>query len=179
MLRLAKPLSTSALVCGLLIALVPSLVRVQGADTVQIHDSTLSYARVSMVTAGQMVVSMDATGDLRGLLTLRLDVLPDGTVAGGDWAIVVTYVEDLNPDGTVVPDGGAPTGGDPEAEYIRVVDDGTLGGSVTGEFVGSGSDGAPALVNVQLELTTGSLTFDSVAAGTGNVDADLGLTDAQ
>jgi hypothetical protein len=158
---------------------------------------TLTGARVSD-SAGRLVIAMNARGDLRGLVTLTLSVGPDGTITSGDWALVVSHLEDLNPDGTVAvvneeephehseePSDGPleehhdESSGGEHHEFIRFVNKGTLGGDITGGFVGTGADGALALVNVQLQLTGATLTFASTSSGTGSIDADLGSRSAQ
>ena len=177
MARIVKLVAVCAVLAAVA-AFAPGLVRTLTAQAVEAHDSTLAGARVSTLAGGRTVMSMEVSGDLRGMLTLSLDVAPDGTVTGGDWAVVVSYAEDLNPDGTVATE---VTHDESESypEYIRLVNKGTLGGSVIGGFLGSGSGGAVSLTNVQLELLSGSLEYSGVTAGWGNVDADLGLTDAQ
>ena len=171
------------------------------ASTPQIHDMTLRGARVSE-SAGRVVVTLDARGDLRGLVTLTLTVSPDGTVTRGDWALVASHIEDLNPDGSVAARTEGHDEGDraepvdespdtpveehhdessdaPHQEFIRFVNIGTLGGDVVGGFVGTGTDGGLALVNLQLRLTNATLTFASASGGDGNLDADLGRRGAQ
>jgi hypothetical protein len=157
---------------------------------------TLSGARLSE-RSGRLVVTLAARGDLRGLVTLALDVGPDGAVTGGDWALVVSHIQDLNPDGstaeTVEEDHDhheepadvpveehhdEPSAG-PHQEFIRFVNEGTLGGHVVGGFIGAATNGAVALINVQLQLTSATLTFASARSGTGSIDADLGRGHAQ
>jgi hypothetical protein len=151
---------------------------------------TLHGGRVSD-SGGRLVITLDARGDLRGLVTLNLSVAADGTITRGDWALVVSHLEDLNPDGSVAPvDEEEPHQHQEESsdlpfeehhdedvphhEFIRFVNKGTLGGDVLGGFVGAGTGGALALVNVQLRLTSATLTFASTTSGNGSVDADLG-----
>ena len=159
----------------------PTIIRAASAPAAQLHDVTLTEARVSTLEAGQLVVSMQAAGDLRGLVTLKLEVGTDGAITGGDWAVADSYLEDLNADGSVAPltEEHHEETGEAHREFIRLVNKGTVGGRVTGGYVGEGTGGAVSLVNLQLELTTGSLTFQSITSGTGSLDADLGLTDAQ
>jgi hypothetical protein len=166
------------------------------APTPQNHDMTLSGARLSE-SSGRRVVTLVARGDLRGLVTLTLDVGPDGAVTGGDWALVVAHIQDLNPDGSpaetveeahddheepadvpVEEHHDEPSGG-PHQEFIRFVNRGTLGGHVVGGFIGAATNGAVALINVQLQLTSATLTFASARSGTGSIDADLGRDHAQ
>jgi hypothetical protein len=157
------------------------------ASEPQLHDVVLTAARVSTVDAGRLVITMDASGDLRGLVTLKLDVDAQGSITGGDWALVSSYVEDLNPDGTVATPEEHPEEhpGEPEdpnaphEEHIRLVDNGTLGGSILGGSLSIGPDGSPNLSDVQLALTSGTLTFAAVTTGAGTVAIDLTQANAQ
>ena len=55
------------------------------------HNVALAHARVSSDN-NDIIVVMDATGDLPGALTLKLNC--DGAnVTGGEWALVVAYTE--------------------------------------------------------------------------------------
>src|ERR1700752_578055 len=73
---------------------------ISGHTGPHVHDMSVNGARVSD-SSGQLVITLNARGDLRGLVTLTLSVGPDGTITRGDWALVVPHLEDLNPDGTV------------------------------------------------------------------------------
>src|ERR1700722_19409403 len=64
------------------------------------HQVTLTGARVSTLDDGRIIISMRATGDLPGLITLSLDPASGGTYSGR-WALVVGFLQDLNADGTV------------------------------------------------------------------------------
>jgi len=171
-----------------LLAVIPGL----AASTVQTrqnsprtHGGSISDVRVTETDSGRAVVVFTASGGLRGMVTLSLDVAQDGSVTGGDWALVSTYVQDLNADGSEAePDphsgeGSYAQDSEPHEEFIRIVDKGTLSGQVLGGFVGDGSNGASALVGIQLQLTAGTLSFGSVSTGTGTVDVDLGSPETQ
>jgi len=158
--------------------LAGSIAIAQTPSTAQSHIYTgpLSRARVSNVSPARVVVSADSIGDLPGLLTLTLDVAPDGQVTGGEWALVVTYVEDLDargPQEEPAHDHGAED--KPHHEYVRLVEKGTIGGSIAGGVIARAGDGAVTGVNgARLTFESGSLTFDSVRTGGGSASlADL------
>jgi hypothetical protein len=129
----------------------------------------LSSARTSSTASGRLVITADASGDLPGLLTLTLDVV-DGIVAGGEWALVVSYVEDLDVpahDHRIEHEAGEGAEQIPHQEHIRLVDKGTLGGSVTGGHVSYIGGSVDRLTDVQLSIESSSLTFEGIRAGGG------------
>jgi hypothetical protein len=75
--------------------LASSVAFAQTPSTSQSHIYTgpLTRARLSQVSPERVVVSADSIGDLPGLLTLTLDVAPDGQITAGQWALVVSYVQ--------------------------------------------------------------------------------------
>ena len=173
--------AAAAIIGSGVISIAPLLLAQEPA----LHESALGSARVSGVSASEVVITLDATGDLRGLLTVKLDLAPDGSIAGGEWALVSSYVEDLNPDGTPVTpeeqhEGEEPHDHEaPHQEFVRLVDDGTLGGEVLTGSLTRGPDGAITLAGIQLALSSGTLTFASVTVGAGVVDLDLTQPEAQ
>lgn len=68
------------------LSLVPATSSAQAPVT---SVSSLGAARVSPLPGGVVVVSMDANGDLPGLLTLTLHV-NGRVVTGGEWALVLS-----------------------------------------------------------------------------------------
>jgi hypothetical protein len=162
-------------VCAAVTAVLPAAAR---AETPRTHTDTLTASRVASAEANELVVTLDGSGDLRGFITLKLDVDADGIVTGGDWALVSRYAEYLNADGSVDDDSEPIDETKPHQEFVRMVDNGTVGGHVTAGTVTAGANGQPMLVGLQLELTSGSLTFDGVR-GTGSLDADFSQTGAQ
>ena len=129
------------------------------------HNSTLNRPRVSMVENGRIVVAMESSGDIRGDMTLILDTNSDGTVSGGTWALVSSYVEDI---------GSPPPNGDEDSEGERFVNDGTLSGNILSGSVSFHPDGSVASMSaIQLEVKGGSMTFSNVSQGNGLVSADL------
>lgn len=153
-----------------------SVAMAQTPSTSQSHIYTgpLSRARVSNVSPARVIVSADSIGDLPGLLTLTLDVAPDGQVTGGEWALVVSYVEDLDPRGPQEESAhGHGPDDTPHHEYVQLVDKGTVGGSIAGGAIARDGNGTVTAVNgARLTIESGSLTFASVQAGGGT--ASLG-----
>jgi hypothetical protein len=148
-------------------------------------DTLVSNGRVSVVESGEVVVSVETTGAYPGLLTLRLMVDGAGTVTAGQFALVVTEVQDLNEDGTVNenPEPHDETQphepGEPHVDRMRIVDRGTLSGAVTGGTLASNADGTLTLTGVTFNATEKSLTFEGSGDGAGTINADLGLTGTQ
>ncbi|HEY7789969.1 MAG TPA: hypothetical protein VIC33_05625 [Vicinamibacterales bacterium] len=136
----------------------------------QAYTSTLSHARVSLAAGNHVVITMQATGDLPGLLTLTLDEDPaTGSFTKGSWALAVSYAEYLPITGTAPSD-------DPDAQPLEYVNKGTLGGTLTGVTLQIDSNGQlVGLSGVQLSIVSGSLQFDG-ATGTGATQA-TGLAD--
>jgi len=139
-----------------------------GAQT--LHEVALSHARVS-VQDQRVVLTMVAEGDLKGLLTLTLTDVDAAGRGSGEWALVVAYAQEL----TRVAEG--PTGGealvDPDeahSEWLRLVDEGTLSGRVTGAAVSFDAAGVPVAIQAELPLLRGSLRFEG-ASGSGWLDA--------
>lgn len=156
--------------------LASSVAIAQTPSTSQSHIYTgpLTRARLSQVSPERVVVSADSIGDLPGLLTLTLDVAPDGQITAGQWALVVSYVEDLDPRGPQEEPAHEHGADDkPHHEYVRLVEKGTIGGSVGGGAIARDGNGAvTALDGARLTLESGSLTFESVRSGGGT--ASLG-----
>jgi hypothetical protein len=57
--------------------------------TPQLHAGTLAQPRVTRDANGRVVISMEARGDLRRLITFELDPTGDGSTYAGKWALVV------------------------------------------------------------------------------------------
>ena len=110
---------------------------------------------------------MEAQGDLRGLITFELD-RDDKTGYSGKWALVVAYVQTVNPDGTAaadVPHHEVAGLNDPEhhREYVKFVRQGTVFGSIASAALHTGADGAiDGIDTAQLVVANGSMHFESV-----------------
>ena len=98
------------------------------------HNVALAHARVSAEN-NDIIVVMDATGDLPGALTLKLNC-NGANVTGGEWALVVAYTE-------LLPD--QPTeDGDPGESLVQK---GTLKGTITGAQITLSADGPIAAID--------------------------------
>jgi hypothetical protein len=150
------------------------------ARTPRTYTGTLEEPRMTTEESGRVVVSMESKGDLRGMITFELEPDGAGGALKGKWALVVAYVQDLNPDGTAAPQVephphvAEPAGGDHQEhhEYVRFVREGTVFGDVISATLrgdGTGIDVA------QLIVSNGSIKFAS-ATGAGLVT--LSTTDA-
>ena len=104
---------------------------------------------------------------------LKFTVNADGTIESGEWAVVVSYIEDLNPDGTVATHPEAAEESGPHQEFIRLINKGTLSGTIASGAASTSASGALVLNNLQLQITNGTMTFETFGAGVGSLDADL------
>jgi hypothetical protein len=142
-----------------------------------LHSVTLSRAQVSRGPDGRVVITSDASGDLRGAFTLSVtSVAPDGSIRG-EWALVNSYIEDLLGAGHSESDGHEEHD---EGHFVGevLVNRGTLNGEVTGGTLTFDSGGRVASASsVQLTVTLGSLTFSGIQSGTGVFDGST-LNDA-
>ena len=138
------------------------------------HITTLTSPRAT-ADGQHIVVSLEAKGELNGLITIELD--PDG--AGGligKWAMAVAYTQSLNADGTPAVETGEEHHeedviADPEhhRERIRFVNDGTLNGKVKAATLRYAEDGSIiGLANLLLTVDAGSVTFTG-AKGYGEI----------
>jgi hypothetical protein len=159
-------------------ALVLGALLVQGAAAgaltqdrpVRNYQGTLSQARLSQMPDGHTVVSFDVAGDLRGVLTLNLTG-GDGSGLSGTWAMKVAYLQDLNPDGSPAsvpqPEPGPDEDHALHREYVKLMNDGSLQGTVSG--VAIRLDDAANVIGVDglVVVTAGSVKYAG-AQGTGS-----------
>ncbi|MFN2500163.1 MAG: hypothetical protein ABR557_13865 [Pyrinomonadaceae bacterium] len=137
------------------------------ASSVSSHNLTLSKARVSTLADNRKVIVMVTGGDLPGVLTLAVEVNSDGTISGGEWALVSTEADQAN-------------GSDTDPGDAMVMQKGVLKGLVSGGTVSLDADGTLVAVNtVQLAVNGGTLVFDGIASGDGIANgANLDDSDA-
>lgn len=138
------------------------------------YELSLDNAQVSALPNGKVVVTMEAKGDLRGLLTLTLDTAGN-QITGGEWVLVSRYVEYLDEDGhvlTLEEEAEHPhSETEPHSERLRFVDKGSVSGAVVSGQLAKDANGATTGVDsVGLSLDAGSLTFAG-ASGTGSGSA--------
>jgi len=158
------------LLCGsaaLVLATAPANGDSLQASTGQVV--ALSGPRVSVLDAARTVVTFEAAGDIRGMLTLNLVGGSAGTAPlTGEWSLVSRYVDDMVGGG----DRPAPAGDDPEHdEYIEFVERGTVGGTVAGGILGFDTNGRlESLESLRLRVAGGYLEFQG-ATGSGSASA--------
>jgi hypothetical protein len=143
--------------------------------TARDHVSIIANARASTLPDGRIVVSMDVMGDLRGLLTMTLAA--DGDAVTGTWAMVVSYLQELRPDGTEIArtdhvnhdhDEG-PNTPDVHREYAVPKFDGVLTGTIESASLLRAPDGRVVAVDTStLVVDSGSRSFAG-AAGFGSI----------
>ena len=128
----------------------------------------LSGPRVSAVDAARTVVTFEAKGDIRGLLTLTL--VPGSTPLTGEWALVSRYVTDM----VGTSDDGAANGDGDEVEHaerLAFVERGSIRGGVTGGTLGFDGNGQlDSIEGLQLRIAGGNLQFQG-ASGSGSGSA--------
>lgn len=133
---------------------------------------------VSYPASGRVVVTMAATGDLRGALSLHLDRGANGNVTGGDWALVVAYsTTDPHEGGrdntqtTQKPEGFTPDHpGEPHSDYEKFINKGTIHGTIGGGTIQINADGTvTGLEAVQLVFAGGSMEFGEFRQGSGSL----------
>lgn len=165
--------------CGLAalaLAVMPATPDPVHASTRQVV--TLSNPVVSVVDAARTVVTFEAKGDIRGLLTLNLVRATSGKGAPsltGEWALVSRYAYDmLTGDADLGPT--AEDSGYGHREGLAFADRGTINGPVTGGTLTFGDNGQlSGIESVGLQIAAGNLEFAG-AAGGGSVSAS-GLQD--
>lgn len=156
-----------------LIAAPPHPVQASG-----LHEVALSGARVSMIEKDRIVVSFDAAGDIRGLVTVTIDRDARGALSG-EWVLVSRYLRDLTPEGEpddrAVENRAALSEEEPHTEYFEIHERGTLRGSIAGGALTFDVDGRlTAIESLQLAIDGGSIEFEG-ATGAGSLKAsDLG-----
>ena len=84
-IRYATTLRHAHMPVALLVALVMVAFAARSSATqVQSQVTSLSRAVVSASSPGELIVTFDATGDIRGHVTLRLEVDANAMVTGGE-----------------------------------------------------------------------------------------------
>jgi hypothetical protein len=129
------------------------------------YNVKLSTAETTTDAAGRVVVTLMATGDLSGVVTLALERGAAGAVTGGEWAINVSYTELVPAVPTAAPSSD-PDGGE------RLVQKGAIKGSIAGGTLTLNADGTLASLNdVVLTVSSGTLEYQSATSGSGLVTA--------
>ena len=166
----------SLLMCGLaalLLAAAPAIHDpVHAATSQQVVE--LSGPRVSVVDAARTVVTFEAKGDIRGLLTLTL-IGGGKAPLTGEWALVSRYVYDMTTGNADL----GPTGEDAgyaHEEKLAVAERGTIHGAVAGGSLGFDAQGQLNRIDgLRLQVAGGNFDF---AGATGNASLSAsGLQD--
>lgn len=165
----------SLLRCGLsalVLAAAPAIPDPVHAATQQVVE--LSGPRVSVVNAARTVVTFQAKGDIRGLLTLTL--LRDGDApVSGEWALVSRYLYDLTT-GNADLGPGAEDSGYADPEKLAFAERGTIHGAVAGGTLGFDANGQLVKIDgLRLQIAGGNFDFAG-AMGNGSLSAS-GLQD--
>ena len=172
-----RSFSVWGLAALLLIAAPPDPVQASGR-----HEVALSGARVSMLEKDRIVVSFDAAGDIRGLVTVTIDRDAKGALSG-EWVLVSRYLRDLTPEGEpdalAIENRAALPGEELHAlhrEYIDIHERGTLRGSIAGGALDFDVDGRlRAIQSLQLAVEGGCLEFEGAKGRASLTAANLHL----
>jgi len=156
----------TCVLCALTTLMIAAGTLRAAAQTQTTYTITLAIASQFQDDQGRNVVTMQATGDLPGVLTLVLATAPDGTVTSGEFAFNSSYTAALNPD--AVPDYSLPDPDEPIGE--KLVQLGVLSGSVSGGFATLAGSQVQALTSVQLVIESGTVQYAAVTSGTGSAD---------
>src|SRR5436190_8864515 len=113
-----------------------------------LHAITLSDSRFSASDTGEVVIALQARGDIKGLLTLTVHQNADGGL-GGEWSLVAAYFQDVDEHGQAIEPDPADQHDEsaPHVERISYVNLGTIGGTIDGGALTLDSDGAIAGVD--------------------------------
>jgi hypothetical protein len=135
------------------------------------HSADLSAPRVDVIAGGETIISLTATGELKGIVTLKLRRTANGTLTG-DWAFTVAHVDNSDPaTGVEPPSHPQHEHGDGEHEhahrdFVTMVHRGALAGTVSDAQLTFDSEGALAELSATLTIAQGSSEFAG-ATGTG------------
>jgi hypothetical protein len=144
------------------------------------HHSAFGAPRTSTLANGTVVVSFEAAGDLRGLVTLTLRSADGGGYAG-EWAFTVAHADHTDPATGEDPElehafGGSEgtddTGQEPAHKaFVTLVHQGSLAGAVSHADLTQGADGGLTRLQATLTVDQGASEF-SGATGSGQATLD-------
>ena len=146
------------------------------AHAASAQEVTLQGARLDMLADGRAVVSFEASGAIRGLFTLQIQ--RDGDAVRGQWVLVSRFLQDLTPEGEVDERAQENRAALPGAElhllhreYVRIVNRGSLYGSIDGGALDFDVDGRlRSIGSLSLTIKGGSEEFAG-RTGAASVDA--------
>ena len=131
------------------------------------YNDNLGLASQYYDNDGRLVITLQAKGDLPGVLTIVVLTNADGTIRSGEWALNVSYTAPLHPNAP--PD---PNSSDPDsAQGEQLVQRGTLTGTIEGGSVVLNGSAVAGVNGLLLQVASGSMEFSAVNAGSGQVDA--------
>lgn len=139
------------------------------------HTAALSSLSLDRLADGSVVATMISGGDdLGGVVTFNLRPDGNGTYAG-EWALTVSHADNTDPDTGEEPEheeGIDPETGQPHQhlDYLRLVNRGSLDGSVVAAHLTFDSEGALSELTAPLTIRQGSKEF---AGATGSGEATI------
>ena len=150
-----------------------------GVVALSSRTSALAAQSLDVLPDGKAVITFVAAGDLAGVISVQLTPAGDGTYSG-DWGFTVAHADATDPATGLEPevnehgeehghDGDEPA--HPHRDFVRLVQQGTLSGTISGAQLTFRGDGALTELSAPLSLTQGSLEFDG-ATGSGLVTLD-------
>jgi len=161
---------------SLVVCCLPLLMTIRGAAQQPLaiaHSSTLSGLSADLLENGDVIISSEALGDLRGLVTLTLHPYAGGYI--GEWAFTVAHADNTDPATGVDPElAEGPhndNDGDIHHSFLRLVQQGTLQGTVNAASLSLDTNGALTGVSAALTIDKGAREFDG-ATGTGQATLD-------
>ena len=136
--------------------------------TATIYHVVLNNAQVSRIANDRLVITMRTSGDLPGVLTLKVDMDgPSQIFVSGEWALVVSFIQDI-PTSEPKPAGRSKGSADDDGGGEILVQKGVVKGTISGGSVTLNSDGIVASINsVQLNINGGTASYESVIGGIG------------
>jgi hypothetical protein len=132
------------------------------------HVMTAAGAATTILDDGRVALTTQLSGDLRGPLTIAFRVGPDGQLAG-EWALAVSYVQDIDASGNPVAPEPHDDGDVDEPQHREVlVQRGVLKGEIAGGTMTLAADGSMATIDgAWLQITGGTQEFAAATSGSG------------
>lgn len=149
---------------SVVLASAPRAVAPKGVE----HTATTATTSVDSVGGGGVVVTLHATGEMAGVLTLDLRPAGKGTY-DGTWSFTVAHTDNTDPDTGLEPpvheEGEVPDEDHPHLDFVRLVHRGSMSGTVTGALL-TINNGSLASLSAPLGIDGGASEFAGIA-GTG------------
>lgn len=173
-----------AALCAVVLASRPAAA--EDSPTGIAHHSAFGAPRVNTLDSGTLVLSFDAAGDLRGVVTLTLHACAVAGTYEGEWAFTVAHMDGIDPATGAeppmhpegehahadVPDdlGEEHEPDHPHRDFVTLVHRGSLAGIVSSAAVVRDADGAVTGLEAALTIHQGASEFQGV---TGSGQATL------